>query len=139
MVDLDSPDFDRYPRFNTALAHAQRAVLSPGDAIFIPALWWHQVASTANFNILVNYWWGKEAQPAAFPAMIHALLAIRDLDVKERAAWRHWFNHYVFQENASAVADHLPPAAKGVLGAPSRARTMKIVEYLSRALNRNSA
>ncbi len=57
MVDFERPDFDRHPRFREALAHARSAVLGPGDAIFIPSMWWHHVRSLEPFNVLVNYWW----------------------------------------------------------------------------------
>ena len=43
LVDFDAPDYDKYPNFKTALEHAQIAELEPGDAIFIPSMWWHQV------------------------------------------------------------------------------------------------
>ena len=43
VVDFSQPDFARYPRFREALANAQCAILEPGDAIFIPSMWWHHV------------------------------------------------------------------------------------------------
>ena len=57
LVSLRHPDFERYPRFREALAAAHTAELGPGDAVFIPALWWHHVESLEAFNVLVNYWW----------------------------------------------------------------------------------
>src|SRR5690606_30198050 len=57
MVQLDAPDFERYPRFRQALEHAVVAELAPGDALYIPYFWWHHVQSLASFNVLVNYWW----------------------------------------------------------------------------------
>jgi hypothetical protein len=61
LVDLRAPDFERFPRFRDALAHALVAELEPGDAIYLPPLWWHHVESLADLNILVNYWWGAAA------------------------------------------------------------------------------
>lgn len=60
MVDFAAPDFARFPRFRDALAAAQVADLGPGDAIYIPSLWWHHVRSIGILNILVNYWWLPE-------------------------------------------------------------------------------
>jgi hypothetical protein len=57
LVDFHAPDPERFPRFGEALRHAQVAELGPGDALFIPAMWWHHVEALDGFNILVNYWW----------------------------------------------------------------------------------
>ena len=65
LVRLHAPDFERFPRFRTALAAAMSAELEPGDAIYIPPLWWHHVESLEPFNLLVNYWW--HAAPARAP------------------------------------------------------------------------
>lgn len=61
MVDLRQPDFERFPLFRQAAAVAVTAVLEPGDAIYIPTGWWHNVESLEKFNILVNYWWKGNA------------------------------------------------------------------------------
>jgi hypothetical protein len=60
LVDFRAPDFERFPRFREALAHALVAELDPGDAIYMPPLWWHHVESLADLNILVNYWWNEK-------------------------------------------------------------------------------
>lgn len=57
LVDFHRPDFDKYPRFRTALENARVAELDAGDAIFIPSLWWHHVEGLDSFNVLINYWW----------------------------------------------------------------------------------
>jgi hypothetical protein len=57
LVDARQPDLARYPKFRDALAAAQGAELEPGDAVYIPPLWWHHVESLATLNVLVNYWW----------------------------------------------------------------------------------
>lgn len=57
MVHVSAPDFDRFPRFASALDSAEEAELSPGDAIFIPRNWFHHVEALEPFNLLVNYWW----------------------------------------------------------------------------------
>ena len=57
MVHVTAPDFDRFPRYASALEVAQVAELSPGDAVFIPRDWFHHVEALERFNVLVNYWW----------------------------------------------------------------------------------
>jgi hypothetical protein len=116
MVDLANPDFDRFPRFREALENAQVTELGPGDAIFIPSLWWHQVESLAPFNILVNYWWRDVPRFLGNPqdALHHAMLSIRDLDPAAKLQWKALFDHYVF-DNDEAVTAHIPEGARGVL------------------------
>jgi Cupin-like domain len=135
MVDLEAPDLNRYPRFAEAIAHAQTAELGPGDAIFIPSLWWHNVRATAPFNVLVNYWSAADPAESPFLAFVHALLSIRDLPPGERTAWRAWFDHYVFGDTAAGAAVHIPEHARGVLGAASSDRSGRIKDYLVRGLS----
>jgi hypothetical protein len=75
LVDFKAPDFARFPRFREALAAARIAELDPGDAIYIPPLWWHHVESLAPLNVLVNYWWGAaaDAPGVAFAKLMERL------------------------------------------------------------------
>lgn len=134
MVDPDAPDLDRYPRFAEALRHAQVAELGPGDAIFVPAIWWHAVRSLDSFNVLVNYWWEHEETASPFGALVHALMSVRDLPPEQKTAWRTWFDHYVFRPDADQAAAHLPVAARGILGEAGPARTERIRAFLIRLL-----
>lgn len=120
LVRLHDPDFARFPRFHQALAAAMTAVLEPGDAIFIPPLWYHNVDSLERFNLMVNYWWNPApdvttATDSAFDAMVHAALNLRHLPAPTRKAWRALFDHFVFDEPEAAVG-HIPPHRHGVLG-----------------------
>ncbi len=135
MVDPDAPDLTRYPRFAEAMRHAMVAELEPGDAIFMPALWWHNIRAIGPFNVLVNYWSERDDQSSPFVAMVHALMAVRDLPARERQVWRNWFEHYVFADDSAAVAEHLPDQVRGVLGGSSPERTERIRQYLMRALS----
>lgn len=134
MVDLERPDLDRYPRFRQALATMQVAELEPGDALFIPSLWWHDVRAHGPLNVLVNYWWGQSGGGSPFAALVHAVMAIRDLPPGQRDALRGWFDLYVFGEDATHAADHLAPEMRGVLGQPSPERDRAIRTYLQRML-----
>ena len=129
LPDPFDPDLDRYPRFAEALAVAEAAELAPGDAIYIPYLWWHGVRSLDPLSALINYWWSDQAEqllPA--DALLHAIAAMRALPDRKRAAWRALFDHLAFDDAAGA---HLPEAARGVTGRlPDRAR-IEIARHLA--------
>lgn len=139
MVRLDTPDYERYPKFKDALAHAQTADLEPGDAIYIPYFWWHHVESLDRFNVLVNYWW-NDAEPdlgSPFDCLLHGLLALRDMPPRYREVWRMMFDHYVFKKHGEPVA-HLPPEARGALGARDPRKTQKMRMMLLQSLAREA-
>lgn len=137
MVDFRDPDFTAHPHFREALRHARVAELEPGDAIFIPSLWWHHVEGLAPFNVLVNYWWRDVPAFLGKPedALFHALLAIRDLPAADKAQWRALFEHYVFDDDA-AVTAHLPEAARGILAPLTPDTAAQIRAKLLRGLSR---
>ena len=136
MVDLTAPDFEAFPRFREALKAAQVAELEPGDAIYIPAVWWHHVQAYDDFNILVNYWWGSGPPDAGSPLLClgHGLLAISQLPKREREAWRSMFDHYVFRREDEDPAAHLPPPARGILGESTPQLRATIRQFLVRML-----
>lgn len=133
MVDIREPDLVRFPRYADAMHSALQVDLEPGDAIFIPTLWWHCVEALDSINVLVNYWHNAPPNSSPFAALIHAMLAVRDLGDAERAAWQSWFDHFVFGANARDAANHLPEYAKGVAGPPTRARADAVRSYILRA------
>jgi hypothetical protein len=135
MVDPEAPDLERYPRFAAAQRVMMVADLNPGDAIVIPPLWWHHVRAHDRLNVLVNYWWDHRSG-AAFLALIHAVMAVRDLPVTERAAFQAWFDHLVFSDDAVKAADHLPENARTVLGPASPTRTERLRQFLIGMLSR---
>jgi hypothetical protein len=117
MVDLRNPDLSRYPRFQQALEVCQVASLEPGDAIYIPYLWWHSVESLDQFNALVNCWWndsGKESD-SPFHSLLHSMLLIPSLPEDQRMIWRKFFDHFVFQLDNDPAA-HLPDDLQDILG-----------------------
>ncbi|HWU51074.1 MAG TPA: cupin-like domain-containing protein [Asticcacaulis sp.] len=116
MVDFTHPDFDAYPRFRQAFDAAQIADLAPGDVLFYPSMWQHQVEALDAFNILINYWWDSVPAFVDTPmtTLLHGLLSLRGRPDTEKAAWRAVFDHYLFGPS-EAAAGHLPPAAQGPL------------------------
>ncbi len=117
LVDFHDPDYERFPRFKNALAAAQVAELDSGDALYMPAMWYHHVESLEHFNVLINFWW-RDAQRhmfTAFYTLLHALLSMRDLPENENIAWRMMFDHYIFELNGDPM-EHVPEHARGILG-----------------------
>ena len=137
MVDVDAPDLARFPRFAEAMKAALCAELEPGDALYIPYLWWHHVRAMDPVSMLVNYWWTPpdEGRGRPIDALMHAMVAVRDLPPAHRAAWRVMFDHYVF-ENDGPVAEHLPPERRGVAGRLDARIIRAIRSALSRSLSR---
>jgi hypothetical protein len=137
LVPLDAPDLARFPRFADAMAAAFTAELEPGDAIYVPALWWHHVEALSPVNMLINYWVELPSDAGSpFDAMIHGILAISALPAPTRAAWRDYFDHYVFRQG-SDPAKHLAPEHRGVLAEPTPDLRERIRQYLLRRLGRS--
>jgi hypothetical protein len=116
---LDRPEDPRYPRLRLALQAAYTAELRPGDAIYIPPMWWHHVQSLERINALVNYWWKPVREPGraaetALGCLMHCILALRSLPPAERKAWRGLLDHYVFDDRHPL--EHVPPERRGILG-----------------------
>lgn len=130
LADPEAPDLGRFPRFAAALEQAQTAELGPGDAIFIPYMWWHHVRSLDAFSMLANYWWEAtpHAQPGLAPidALVHASLALGDLPPSHREAWRALFDHVVFDR----AQEHIPADRRGIRGELSEVAKARLRKQL---------
>ncbi len=137
MVNLADPDFGRFPEFGQALDRAEVATLEPGDALFIPSMWFHHVEALDPFNVLVNYWWRDTPQFLGDPelALLHAILAVRDLPESARDRWRALFDHYVFSSGSEAAA-HLPEGNRGILDPLNAETAATLRAFLLRSLSR---
>lgn len=137
LVDPRAPDLARFPRYADAMARGYEAELGPGDAIFIPSLWWHGVQALEPVNLLVNHWWRgvPEHMDSPMGALLHTLLTVRDLPAHQRAAWRALFDHYVFEADAHTAA-HLPEPARQVLAPLTPASARGLRARILRRLNR---
>jgi hypothetical protein len=113
MVDLVEPDYSRFPKFGEALDSAQQAVLEPGDAVFIPILWWHGVEALDPLNTLVNYWWNdaESGRDKPFLSLVHSMLLLSKLPAAQRESWRALFDYFVFHTDGDPGA-HLPRDAQ---------------------------
>lgn len=137
LVDIEAPDLDRYPRFAEALDAAQQTELGPGDALYIPSLWWHAVASLDELSAMVNFWWRDAEPPLLTPlnALYHSIITMENLPPNELAAWRTLFDHYVFRDHGDPAA-HLPPRARGILGRRTSDLVGRVKKLLIDALSR---
>lgn len=135
IVDLREPDYTEFPRFRQALESAQEAVLEPGDAIYIPILWWHGVESLEPLNILVNYWWSDTLPVHHKPilALIHCVALMSGLPDDQREVWRTFFNYFAFQEDGDPAA-HLPSDLRDVLGDLSSTDRDQVLAFVAERL-----
>jgi len=117
MVDLKNPDFERFPRVRRALEAAVVVDLQPGDAVYYPSMWWHQVEALSPFNIMINFWWLRSPAYMGNPMdiVMHAIMGIRDRPEAEKNAWREVFEYYIFGP-ADTPREHLPASIQGALG-----------------------
>lgn len=132
LVDFANPDFERFPKFEKALESARSYELEPGDAIFIPGMWWHNVESLSSFNLLVNYWWCPTPAVMGSPmtAMMQSILSIRELPERYRVAWRELFDHYVFSADQS-IYEHIPEQGRGCLAPLDEKSAAKLRAFLA--------
>lgn len=139
LVDPEAPDLSRFPRAAEALAHARTAELAPGDALYIPHMWWHHVRSLDPLSVLVNYWWDEAPAPqpglAPIDALVHALLAVDGLPDEQRAAWQAMFDHFVFRA-AGDPNGHVPEARRGIRGALTDESKARLRRQLAQMMGR---
>lgn len=130
MVDFHAPDYDRFPRFRDAQNAALIAELNPGDALYIPTLWWHHVEAEGPFNLLVNYWWSVPNGGSVLESVMLALMDLRDQPAPERKAWQAFFDYFVFGKDAANIADHLPAHWQQLTGPKTRQRDERIMGFI---------
>jgi hypothetical protein len=137
LVDMRNPDLQRFPRFADAMQAAREVVLEPGDALFLPSMWWHHVEGLEDLNVLLNYWWRDTPAYMGTPMTVlkHAFLSIRGLAPEQRQLWKDIFDYHIFDASEDSVA-HIPEAARGIHGPPDEARARALRAELLNMLNR---
>jgi hypothetical protein len=138
LVNPYNPDLNQFPNYPNALAQAQTSELLPGDAIYIPPVWWHQVESLGKLNILVNYWWdgsiNNDTQTLSpSDSLLHTLLSMKNMSAETRAAWGAVFHHYIFGATEEQFS-YIPENRRGVLGNLTPEQAEKIKKDLIRNL-----
>ena len=58
-VDAEKPDFIRFPKLKNAQPYSVE--LNPGDALYIPSLWWHHMRNIEDATA-INFWWSRSWQ-----------------------------------------------------------------------------
>ncbi|MDJ0710704.1 MAG: cupin-like domain-containing protein [Woeseiaceae bacterium] len=134
-VDLREPDLERFPKFRIALDAAEETVLEPGDAIYIPFLWWHGVESLEPLNVLANYWWNDapSAPHKPFLSLVHTMALTSGLPADQRDAWRAFFDHFAFQADGDPGA-HLPTNLRDVMGQLSPGDRDQVIAFIAERL-----
>ena len=135
LAAADPDPGDRYPRFARARARALVAELGPGDALYMPKLWWHQIEATGAYNVMINTWWDAFANGPDAPmlSMLLAMIAIGERPAAERQAFRAFFDHYVFRPDGHPLA-HLPEDRRGILARIDRTAYGRIRAMVMRGL-----
>lgn len=136
LVDFLAPDFERHPKFASAVARAEVANLEPGDALYLPSMWWHHAESLDPVGAMVNVWWrdGPAHLTTPLTTLAHAALTLRDLPERERAVWKMFFEHYIFGANGDPLA-HLPPEQRGIMGQATPGTIARIKALLARSIS----
>lgn len=137
MVDIENPDYERYPRIQQALDAAIVVDMEPGDGLYYPSMWWHQVQAFDPFNIMMNYWWISSPAYMGNPMdiVMHGILGLRDRPEAEKKAWREIFDYYVFG-SADIPREHLPESMQGALAEMNDMNARRIRAVLKNKLNR---
>lgn len=137
LANLSQPDFTRFPRLATALEHAYIADLEPGDGLYYPSMWWHEVEAFDRFNAMVNFWWMTAAPYLGNPmdVLMHAMMSVRDKPAKEKQAWKALFDYYIFAD-PEQVRAHLPPESHGAFATMDDNLSRRLRAMLRNNLNR---
>lgn len=137
LVDIRTPDLDRFPLFAKAMQSARVTTLEAGDALFLPSMWWHHVEGLDDLNVLLNYWWRDTPAYTGSPLHVlkHAFLSIRSLPPEQRQYWKNIFDYHVFDASEESVA-HIPESGRGMHGPMDENRARALRAELLNLLNR---
>ncbi len=137
LVNVAEPDLEQFPKFSEAIANGYQVTLEPGETLFIPSLWWHNVQAHEDVNLLINFWWRNTPAFLGQPmdALKHALLNIKPLPTEQRKHWQSIFNYFVFNDDPT-THDHIPVEARSYLEALDENSARQLRAELIKALNK---
>jgi hypothetical protein len=69
-VQILEPDFTKHPRYRDAVP--THCILDPGEVIYIPPFWWHQVESL-DIATSLNFWWAPRITQCLHPMGIELM------------------------------------------------------------------
>jgi hypothetical protein len=100
--DPNVPDFDRFP----LAKHAQgwQCRLQPGESLYIPVGWFHQVTVVSEWAVNVNFFWRRP-----FPQGLLQPRLWRFLCRRQRAKLARKFRRPKIQRSTSVSLDHSVP------------------------------
>lgn len=94
-VDVDQPDLNVHPQFSQAEDERYEVTLSPGQLLFIPTHWWHEVvAEGEGYVCSCNFFWKVRPFKRNFQTLQSTVLW-----AVNRFPW-HWvirFNRFIYQ------------------------------------------
>ena len=136
-VSGDITDKEFHEGTLTVEENAYIADLEPGDGLYYPNMWWHEVEAFDRFNVLVNFWW-MTAEPflgSPMDVLMHAMMSVRDRPAKEKEAWKALFDYYIF-DDPEQVRAHLPPESHGAFATMDDNLSRQLRAMLRNNLNR---
>lgn len=94
-VNVDKPDLTEHPKFSQAEADRYEVVLSPGQLLYIPTHWWHEVvAEGEGYVCSCNFFWKVRPFWRNFQTVRSTVLFVMNF-----LPW-HWvirFNRFIYK------------------------------------------
>ena len=93
LVNLERPDFSACPALAKALQQEVRLTIHPGEAVFVPRGWWHQVeAGHDGFTVSANVFEPDSQVPLSFSLTWHSLrMSVAEKVCSFQACVETWF------------------------------------------------
>jgi lysine-specific demethylase 8/hypoxia-inducible factor 1-alpha inhibitor (HIF hydroxylase) len=62
----DRPDYEAFPKLKSAMQHRIEVILNPGEVLYIPAGWWHEISALGDEMVCsINRFWRVYPTPRA--------------------------------------------------------------------------